>query len=696
MKLFSTENIFNVAVIGHAAAGKTSLVSMLLHNAGMVNRLGKTEEGTAPTDYDEEEIERGISIKSSMAYIDLKEKRLNLIDTPGYNIFIFDAKAALRVADSALVTVCSVNGVEIQTRKVWEFCSEFEKPRAFVINKMDRDHADFEKTLEDIKKTFDRRAVPIQLPIGAEENFEGVIDLLKMKAFYYPKDNSGKFEAKDIPADLADQARSLREELDEMIAENDEALMEKFFETGKLEEADLMNGLRKAIRERNIFPVMVTSATHNIGGHQLTSSVSELMPSAADSGPYKLKKNGTDEEVEVVSSKDGKFVGYVFKSISDPYAGKITLFKTLSGVIKSDDSIYNVNKETSEKLGQLLKMQGKDTKPIEEACAGEIVAVAKLKETLTGDTLSVKDNDIVFEPTTFPLPAISFALEPKSRGDEEKISSALQRLQEEDPILKVERNPQTSELIVSGMGQLHIEIIMSKLKKDFGVEAILHPPQVPYLETIKGKADVEGKYKKQSGGRGQFGVVKVRFEPTERGEDFEFVDEIFGGSVPRNYIPAVEKGLQEARKKGFLAGCPMIDFRAVLYDGKYHPVDSSDMAFQIAASMAFKQGMEKAKPILLEPIMNVEIVAPSQYMGDIMGNLSSKRGKPQGSDQAGDMVTIRAQVPMAEMLTYQNDLNSITGGQGSFTMEMAHYEEVPAQVAEKVIASKKRDEEEEE
>jgi elongation factor G len=690
MKLYSTDAIENVGIVGHAACGKTSLVSMLLQNAGAVNRLGKVSEGNTVTDYDEEEISRCISIRSSLAYCDVNNKRINILDTPGYNIFIYDAKSALRVSDSALILVCAVNGVEIQTEKVWEFCKGYELPTGFVITKMDRDHAEYARALESISKKFDRRAVMIQLPIGKEKDFQGVIDLIKMKAFVYSEDLSGKPQTKDIPPEMMDEAKKYRSKLEEMVAENDEKLMEKFFESGILDDKDLITGLRTAIRKRSIFPVMVSAATQNKGGHQILNALTDLFPTAAEAGPFTATKGDAKEEVQIKSDKSEPFSAFVFKSIADPYAGKITLFRVYSGSLKSDSSFYNVTREVSEKIGSLLKMQGKETAPIEEAVAGEIVAVAKLKETQTGDTLSVKENPISFPKIIFPQPAIAFALEPKSRGDEEKISIALTKLREEDPILKVERAAQTQELLVSGMGQLHIEIIIAKMKKVYGVDVILHPPRVPYLETIKGTADVEGKYKKQSGGRGQFGDVFMKFEPLERGKDFEFSNDIFGGSVPRNYIPSVEKGIQEARMKGYLAGFPMIDFKASLYDGKYHPVDSSDMAFQIAASMAFKAGMELAKPILLEPVMNVEIIAPTQYMGDLMGNLSGRRGRPQGSEAVGEMITIKAQVPMAEMLTYQNDLNSITGGQGSFSMEFDHYEEVPAQIAEKIIAAHKK------
>ena len=696
MKLFSTDAIVNVGVVGHGASGKTSLVSMLLQNAGAVNRLGKVSEGNTVTDFDEEEISRGISIRSALAYCDFNNKRINILDTPGYNIFIYDAKSALRVSDSALIIVCGVNGVEIQTEKVWEFCKEYEVPRGFVITKMDRDNADHTRALDSIVKKFDRRAVLIQLPIGREKDFKGVVDLIKMKAYVYSEDLSGKAQTKDIPPEMMDEAKKYRAKLDEMVAESDEKLMEKFFESGVLEEKDLIEGLKIAIRKRNIFPIMISAATQNKGGHQILNTLTEIFPTAADAGPFTATKVDGKEEIQIKSDKNGAFSAFVFKSIADPYTGKITLFRVYSGSLKSDSSFYNVTRGVQEKIGGLLKMQGKESAPIEEAVAGEIAAVAKLKETQTGDTLSVKENPITYPPVIFPKPAIAFALEPKSRGDEEKISTALAKLREEDPILKIERTTQTQELLVSGMGQLHIEIIIAKLKKNYGVDVILHPPRVPYLETIKGTADVEGKYKKQSGGRGQFGYVKMKFEPLERGKDFEFSNDIFGGSVPRNYIPSVEKGIQEARLKGYLAGFPMIDFKASLYDGKYHPVDSSDLAFQIAASFAFKAGMEVAQPILLEPIMNVEIIAPTQFMGDLMGNLSGRRGRPQGSEQIGEMISIKAQVPMAEMLTYQNDLNSITGGQGSFSMEFDHYEEVPAQIAEKVIATHKKKHEEEE
>jgi len=696
MKVYQADEIRNVGVIGHGDSGKTSLVSALLHSAGAINRLGKVDDGTTITDFDEEEIERKITISSAVAYAEWKKHKINFIDTPGYGNFIFDTKGVLRITESVLVTVCAVSGVEVQTEKGWSFCEEFGLSRMIVLNKLDRDRADFDRAMESINKTLGREAVPVQLPIGKESSFNGVIDLLSMKAYTYQADESGTFTAGDIPDELQERASAEREKLVEMVAEMDDALLEKFFEEGELTQEELIQGLKAGIRDLKIYPVFCTSAGKNIGMNMLLDALIDFGVSPADRPTMPGIDVDSGEEAELATGPDAPLAAYVFKTIADPYAGKITLFRVYGGKVASDSTLFNVTQDTQERLGSISLLQGKNPEQVAEVAAGDIASVAKLKVTQTGDTFRSKGEKIVMAPVKLPQPAMSYAIEPKSRGDEDKISSAMARIIEEDPTLSWRRDPQTKEFLIAGMGQTHVEIAVSKLKKRFGVEVILHPPKVPYFETIKGKAEVQGRHKKQTGGRGQFADCWIRFEPLARGGDFEFGNEIFGGAIPRNYVPAIEKGLQEARQRGFLAGFPMIDFKATVYDGSYHNVDSSEMAFKIAASLAFKAAMAQAQPTLLEPIMDVEITAPEECMGDVMGDMNSRRGKVQGMTPSGANQLIRAQVPMAEMLSYMSTLNSITGGRGSYTMAMSHYEEVPAHMMQKVIDEHKKAVEEEE
>ncbi len=689
MKEYKSNQIRNIAVIGHGNSGKTSLVSAFLFNAGAANRLTKVEQGNTITDFDPEEIDRKISIYTGPAYIDWKGIKINILDTPGYGNFLWDSKAALRVVEGALVMVDATAGVEVQTEKVWRFADEYGVSRILVVNKIDRERASFANAVESIHEVFGRGAVPIQLPIGEEANFKGIIDLLKMKAYIYKNDESGQFEETDIPAELKDQAEEKRTEMVEMVAEQDEAIMEKYLEEGDLSEDDLIKGLKEGVKNKELFPIIVTCATSNTGTHQALDVVVSLIPNPAEIGEIKATLNG--EEVSVNPSESEPFSALVFKTISDPYAGRINLMRVYSGTLTPDTTMRNTTKGVEEKIANLVYLQGKQQNPVDKVYAGDIVATLKLKETLTSDTLADPSKPVMFEPIKFPEASISFALEPKTRQDEDKLSNALARIAEEDPTVKFRRDIQTKELVISGNGQLHIEIIVSRLKRKFNVDVVLKPPKIPYLETIKGKADVESKYKKQTGGRGQYGHVKIKLEPLPRGKDFEFKDEIFGGAIPKNYIPSVEKGIQEARQKGVVAGYPTVDFRVILYDGSYHEVDSSDMAFKIAASMAFKKGVKEAKPTLLEPIMNVEISAPEEYLGDIMGNLNGRRGKPLGTEQRGKMSIIKAQVPLAEMLDFEPALTSITGGRGSYTMEFSHYEEVPAQIQQKIIEQAKKE-----
>ncbi len=680
MNSTKSEDLRNIAVIGHGQSGKTSLVSAFLFNSGMVNRLGKVDQGNSVTDYEEEEIEKKISIQASLAYAVIGNNKINIIDTPGYANFIWEARLGLRAVESGLIVVNALEGVEVQTEKVFDASSDLNKSIIFVVNKMSKDLADFDKALESIVDSFGKNAVAVQIPIGKGESFKGVVDLIRMKAFEYGNDESGKPKEIDIPEDLKDTAGSLREALIEKIAENDESLMEKYFEEGDLNAEQISKGLKACILSRDIYPVLITDAVNNIGADQVQEFIINYCPSPVDAGEVSC------EEGSVKPDPSAKFTGLVFKTISDPFTGKISIIRSFSGMFKPDSSYYNTNKYTDERIGGFFALQGKGQEPCGEIFPGDIIAVAKLKETKTGDTLTIKGEKVKFPGFVFPIPSISFAIEPKSREDEGKISVAFKKIVEEDPTVKTHRDIQTKELVISGNGQLHVELVVNKLHKKYGVEVTMKPPKVPYQETIKGKADVNIKYKKQSGGRGQYGHVVIRIEPLPRGKDFEFVDSIFGGSIPKNYIPAVEKGIRESKDSGILAGYPVIDFKVDLYDGSYHDVDSSDMAFKIAASMAYKKGMKEAKPTILEPVMDVEVVTPEEFMGDINGNLSGRRGRIQGMESKGKNHVIKAQVPMVEMLDFEPNLTSITGGRGSYFMELSHYEEVPAQLQKKIIA----------
>ncbi len=575
--------------------------------------------------------------------------------------------------------VSAIEGVEVQSEKIFDFMTEMEKPLMFVINKMTKDLADYDQAYNSIQESFGKNAIAVQLPIGKGDSFVGIVDLLAMKAYRYSKDEKGTFEEIDIPADMVDDAQAKREELIEKIAENDESLMEKYFEEGDLSPEEIAKGLKAGIVSRSIFPVLVSDALTNIAVNHLIDFIVNYIPSILDFGETQAVE-GT-----VKPDPNAPFTGIVFKTISDPYTGKISIIKVYSGTFKPDSSYLNITKGIDERFGGLFMLQGKTQDPGGAVQPGDIIAVAKLKETQSGDSLTVKGQKTKFPEFSFPIPSISFAIEPKSRADESKISNALQRIHEEDPTVVSNRDPETKELIISGNGQLHVELVVNKLKKKYGVEVEMKPPKVPFRETIMGKADINHKYKKQSGGRGQYGHVMIKLEPLPRGEDFVFEDAIFGGSIPKNYIPAVEKGVLEARQRGILAAYPVVDFKVVLYDGSYHDVDSSDMAFKIAASMAFKKAMKQAKPTLLEPIMNVEVVTPEEFMGDINGNLSGRRGKIQGMESKGKNHIIKAQVPMMEMLDFEPTLTSITGGRGSYFMEFSHYEPVPAHLQKKIV-----------
>jgi len=689
MKLYEISEIRNLGIIGHGSCGKTSLTSALLFSSGTVNRLGKVDQGNTVTDFDEEEIARRVSISSALCHLEWKKIKVNIVDTPGYGAFIADAKAALRVLDGALVVVDGVAGVEVQTEEAWGYAEEFELPRLFVINKLDRENASFARALESIGRAFGRQAVPVQIPMGAEKTFAGVVDLVANKAYVYDKDESGRHRVTDVPADLSGAAKEARDTLMEMVAEVDDALMEKFFESGSLSQEELAAGLAKGVRQRKLFPVLCASALANIGAHPLLDACVALFPDPGERGPFRGENPRDHAAAERRGTIEEPYSAFVFKTIADPYSGKVSLFRVYSGVLKSDSTVYNATRDVQERFGSILILQGKESQAVTEVRAGDIAAIPKLKETSTGDTLADKANPIVYPRVTFPEPSIAFALRPKSRADEEKISSVLPRLVEEDPTIQFRRDAQTHELIIAGNSDQHVEVTLARMKKKFGVEAILHAPKVPYFETIKKKAEAQGKHKKQTGGHGQYGDCWIRLEPLPRGAGFEFKDDIFGGAIPKNFIPSVEKGIQDARMQGFLAGYPVVDFRVVLYDGSYHDVDSSDIAFKIAGSLGFKKAMEEASPTLLEPIMEIEVTAPGQFMGDLMGDLNSRRGRVLGVEANGHNEVIKAHVPLSEMLTYASILKSITGGRGSYRMKMSHYEEVPSHLQTKIIAAYK-------
>ncbi|HMF08082.1 MAG TPA: elongation factor G [Thermoanaerobaculia bacterium] len=687
MKILSAPEIRDVAVVGHNTVGKTTLVAAMLYAAGATTRPGRIEEGTCPTDFDTEEIDRKISINLACAHATHRETRINFLDAPGYGIFATEARAAVAAADSVLIVVDAVSGIEVQTEKMWKFAQEFERPVLFVVNRMDRERASFDRVVEALTKKFGRGVVPLQIPIGEEKSFRGTVDLVRMEAHLV---ENGKRVDAPIPPDLAERAKAEHEHLVESVAEGEDELMEKFFAQGTLDAADIVPGLKKEIAARKVFPVMATSSALGIGVIRLLDACEALLPSPEGTTVTGTGKDG--KEVKVFTNEKDHAVGQVFKTISDPFAGRITLLRVRSGHFQSDGSYWNASRGVPERFSGLFLPQGKEHVSVSEARAGDIVAVAKLKDTLTGDTVTTKDHPVVLPKLTVPEASIAYAIEPKSKGDEDKISTALHKLIEEDPSLHFQRDEETKEFHLAGASQLHVEIAVSRLKKRYGVEVILHPPKVPYRETITRKAEAHGRHKKQTGGHGQFADCRIKVEPLPRGADFEFVDEIYGGSIPRNFIPAVEKGIQEVRRKGYLAGYPMVDFRVILYDGQYHDVDSSELAFKLAGGLAYKEAMEKAKPTLLEPIMNVEVAAPNEYVGDLMGDLSSRRGQVQGMDTgADDQTMIRAQVPMAEMLTYGAQLRSITQGRGSFHLEFSHYSEVPHGIQEKIIAQSKGD-----
>jgi len=685
MKSFATENIRNLAVIGHGDAGKTQLVSSLLHVAGTTHRWGKVEEGTTVTDHEEDAIARKVSLNNNFAHAEYKDTKINFIDTPGYAAFVSHARPALRVADCAMVVVDGVHGIEVQTEKTWQYANEFLLPRFMVVNKLDKEHSDFGHALETATSSFARSIVPFTLPIGTELDFKGVVDVVHQKAYEF--DEHGK--AKEIPLPEAgrDVFERTRERIIELVAESDDALMEKYFADGTLPEEDIYPNLARAIASSKLCPVYAVSSTSLVGLQILLDHIVEFAPNpAVHEAEYGFPSNDMDgDRISRKYSNDEPFSAYVFRTIADPFAGRINVFKVVSGKVVSDATVFNSTRDTSERLGALHYIQGKTLDKVNEANTGDIIAVVKLKDTQTGDTLSDKTKAIVYPKVEYPEAAIAFAIEPKSRADEEKISAALHKILEEDPSLHFDRDPQTKEFILSGSGQLHIETVVGKLRDRYHVEVTLHPPKVPYKETITQTVEVQGRHKKQSGGRGQFGDCKCIFEPKGRGEGFEWVDKIFGGSIPQNFRPAVEKGILEAAAAGAVAGYPLVDFKVTLIDGSYHTVDSDEHSFRAAGRKAYRAAMEKAKPTLLEPIMDVEVFTPQEFSGDIMGDLNSRRGRVSGMDMRGKQQVIKAKVPLSEMLDYQSKLNSVTQARGSYHMQFSHYDPLPHNLADKVI-----------
>ncbi len=686
MGTYATEKIRNLGIVAHGGAGKTSLAEAILFNTGMIDRLGRVDDGTATMDFEPEEIKRKISISSAFDHCEWDGHSIHFVDTPGYGDFIGDTRACMRALDCAVIILSAISGVKVQTEEVWGWANEFEIPRIAFVNKMDKERANFLRAIDDMEQHLQARGVAIQMPIGAEDSFEGVIDLISMKACRYAKDGNGGCQEMEIPADQLEEANRLRDHMIEVVADADDALTETYLDAGTLTDEEILDGLRVGTMRNTFTPVLCGSATQNIGVRQLLQAVCRFLPSPLDRTKAVGENPKTGDLVERGPVENEPFSALVFKTTSDPYTGKITILRIYSGTLNSDSTVFNASKGVEERIGQIYELEGKKQKPVKQAFAGDIVAVAKLKETVTGDTLCDPQNPIVFEPAKQLLPVISYAIEPKTKADEDKIHNALHRMIEEEPTLESHRDTQTKEFIISGLGQVHLDVIVEKMKRKFNVEVLLKTPKVPYLETIRGTVKVQGKYKKQSGGRGQYGDCWIELAPTARGEGYVFEDKIVGGVVPRQYIPAVDKGIQEAAAEGFMAGYPVVDFRVSLYDGSFHTVDSSEMAFKVAGSMAFKKGMEQCKPTLLEPIVTLTVIVPDETMGDVIGDLNSRRGKIVGVEPKANSQVIRAVVPMSEVLAYSNDLKSMTSDRGLFSTEFSHYEDVPTHLAAKVVA----------
>lgn len=682
------ERLRNVGILGHGSSGKTSLGEAMLFAAGVTPRIGRVEDGTSVFDFEPEEIRRKISISTAFHSLPWKKFHLTLIDTPGYAPFLPDTINCLRAFGGGVFLLSPSTGLKVEAEKLWGAANDRGLSRLLFISKMEREKSNIREGVEAILKALEAKGVFLQLPIGAEEQFKGVVDLVHMKACLFFGDGP-KFLQTEIPEDLKKSAAEMRTQLIESVAETDDALLEKYLEEGSLSAEELQKAIREATLGGRIFPILFGSALRLAGVPQLLDAIVDYLPSPLDEGEAEGKNPVTGEVEKRPPDPNAPLSAYVFKTMIDPFAGKLSILRVHSGKIVTDMTVYNPNKRSREKIGQLFRLEGKKQEPVREAAAGEIVAAAKLRDVSSGDTLCDERAPIQFEGLARFSPAISFALEPKTKADEEKVPQGLQRLMEEDSTIEMHRDQQTREIILSGMAQLHIEVVVEKLKRKYGAEVELKAPKVPYKETIKASASAQGKYKRQSGGRGQYGDTWIKIEPLPRGKGFEFVDEIVGGVIPKNYIPAVEKGVREAMAEGYVAGYPMVDIRVTLYDGSYHEVDSSDMAFKIAGSMGFKNAVEKAKPVILEPIMSFEVTVPDECVGDVIGDLNSRRGRVLGVEARGHTQVIKAQVPMAEILTYSQALNSMTSGRGSFTMEFSHYEELPPHLTEKVIKEAK-------
>lgn len=690
MKDYNYKNLRNVGLIGHGATGKTSLAEALLFYTNNTDRLGRVEDGTTVMDYEQEEKKREISLSTSVASFEENNTKINIVDMPGYFDFQGEVAQGMRAVDIATIVVCAVSGVQVGTEKAWDYCEKIKLPRAFFINKMDRENSNFDKTLEQMKESFGMSVVPIQYPIGKESDFNGIVNVISKTALKYnPK--TAKMEPIEIPEELVDKIDECKQMIMESVAETDEELLDKYLNDGELCDDDIYKGLIKGCAQGEIAPVLCGSATKVIGVKSMINSIIQCFPSPEHALPQKAMNLNTNEEVFIKVDEDKPFSAFVFKTIADPFVGKISLFRVMTGKITGELIVSNTNKEKQEKLNHLFFMKGKNQIATQEIVAGDIGAVSKLQYTATGDTLCTDDFKIKYDKINLPNAVMPMAILPKAKGDEEKISLSLSKLMEEDPVFKVERDIENAETIIWGLGETHLEVIASRIKSKFGADVILQSPKVPYRETIKGNSDVQGKHKKQSGGHGQYGDVKIKFEPRQDGElDLEFVDKVVGGAVPRNFIPAVEKGLRDCISSGVLAGYPVVGLKATLYDGSYHPVDSSEMAFKVAASIAYKKGLEAAKPILLEPIMNVQILISDNYMGDVMGDINKRRGRVIGMEPEGKLQKISAEIPMAEMFNYATDLRSMTQARGNFTSEFLRYDEVPASEVGKILEDTRR------
>ena len=689
MKDYNYKNLRNVGLIGHGATGKTSLAEALLFYTNNTDRLGKVEDGTTVMDYEQEEKKRGISLSTSIASFEQENTKINIVDMPGYFDFQGEMYQGMRAVDIATIVVCAVSGVQVGTEKAWDYCEKIKLPRAFFINKMDRENANFEKTLEQIQEKFGMGIIPIQYPIGKENEFNGIVDIISKKALKYDL-KTYKTEEIDIPEEMIDKIEEYKQMVMEAVAETDEELLDKYLNNGELSDDDIYSGLIRGCAQGEIAPVLCGSASKVIGIKSMIDSIIQCFPSPDNGLKQKAINLSNNEEVFIGIDDKKPFSALVFKTIADPFVGKISLFKVITGRLKGELTVLNTNKEKQEKLNHLFFMKGKNQISTQEIVAGDIGAVSKLQYTATGDTLCSESFKIIYDKINLPESVMPMAILPKAKGDEEKISLSLAKLMEEDPVFKIERDIENAETIIWGLGETHLEVIASRIRSKFGADVILQQPKVPYRETIKGNSDVQGKHKKQSGGHGQYGDVKIKFEPRQDGElDLEFIDKVVGGAVPRNFIPAVEKGLRDCISNGVLAGYPVVGLKATLYDGSYHPVDSSEMAFKVAASIAYKKGLEAAKPILLEPIMNVDILVPDNYMGDVMGDINKRRGRVIGMEPEGKVQKIIAEIPMSEMFSYATDLRSMTQARGSFTSVFLRYDEVPASEVGKILEESK-------